>query len=147
MSTMSTNEPLKLGRPLPQIVERELSYEIQGAFYETFNEMGRGLSEVLYSRALAIVLEERGLGVEREYPVVVTFRGRQIGFHRLDMLIERRVIVEIKAGEKLPPIALPQLRNYLGITKLELGILLHFGVKPVFYRELRGFDHPKDGIG
>ena len=144
---MSTNESLKLGRPRPQIIERELSYQIQGAFYDTFNEMGRGLSEVLYSRALEIVLQERGLAIEREYPVVVMFRGRQIGFHRLDMLVERRVILEIKAGEKLPAIALPQLRNYLGITKLELGILLHFGVKPVFYRELRGFDHPKHSIG
>jgi GxxExxY protein len=143
---MSTNEPLKLGRPLPQIVERELSYQIQGGFYDTFNEMGPGLSEVLYSRALEIVLEERGLVVEREYPITVTFRRRQIGFHRLDMLVERRVILEIKAGQKLPAIALPQLRNYLGITKLELGILLHFGVKPVFYRELRGFDHPKNSM-
>ena len=96
---MRTNEPLRLGRPLPQIVERELSYQIQGAFYDTFYEMGRGLSEVLYSRALAIVLEERGIGVECEYPVAVTFRGRQIGFHRLDMLVERRVILEIKAGQ------------------------------------------------
>ena len=144
---MSTNEPLKLGRPLPQIVERELSYQIQGAFYDTFNEMGRGLSEVLYSRALAIVLEERGISVEREYPIEVKFRGRQIGFHRLDMLVQHRVIVEIKAGQKLPDIALPQLRNYLAITKLELGILLHFGMKPVFYRELRGFDQPKNGRG
>jgi len=144
---MGTNEPLKLGPPLPRIVERELSYEIQGGFYETYNEMGPGLSEVLYSRGFEIVLEERGLHVEREYPVVVMFRGRQIGFHRLDMLIERRVIVEIKAGEKLPPIALPQLRNYLGIMKLELGILLHFGVKPVFYRELRGFDHTRNRMG
>ena len=138
ITRMGPNE-LHLNAPVPRIVERELSYEIQGAFYETFNELGPGLSEVLYVRALEIVLVERGLTVEREYPVVVEFRGQQIGFHRLDMLVNHRVILEIKAGPKLPPIAIPQLRNYLGITKLDLGILLHFGIKPVFYRELRGF--------
>jgi GxxExxY protein len=131
------SKELNLGRPLPRIVERELSYEIQGAFYETFNEIGRGLSEVLYSRALEIALRDHGLTVQREYPIQVHFRGQLIGAHRLDMLVNGRVIVEIKAGEKLPEIALPQLRNYLAISKLELGILLHFGLKAVFYRELR----------
>ena len=141
---MDSNEALNLGAPLPKIVERELSYEIQGAFYDTFNEMGRGLSEVLYSRALAIALRDRGLEVELEYPLDVHFRGHLIGTYRLDMLVNKRVIVEVKAGDKLPEIALPQLRNYLAISKLELGLLLHFGMKAVFYRELRGFQNPKN---
>lgn len=122
-----------------KIVERELSFEIQGAFYEVFNELGPGFSETIYSRALEIALRERGLTVEREYPVRVFFRGQLIGTHRLDMLVNRRVIVENKAGLRLPEIARPQLRNYLACTQLELGILLHFGLKPVIYRELLGF--------
>jgi len=135
---MGSNE-MQLGPPLDKIVERELSYEIQGAFYDTFNAMGPGLPEILYARALEIALRERGLTVEREYPVEVYFHGQLIGTYRLDMLVNRRVVVEIKAGQKLPEIALPQLRNYIAISKLELGILLHFGSKAAFYRELRGF--------
>ena len=91
------SKPLNLGAPLEKIVERELSYAIQGSFYDVFNEMGPGLTEVLYSRALEIALKERGLSVERECPVQVHVRGHLIGSHRLDMLVNRRIIVENKA--------------------------------------------------
>jgi GxxExxY protein len=90
----------------------------------------------LYARALEITMQQRGLRVEREYPIVVTFRGQQIGFHRIDMLVERRVIVEIKSTERLAEVARRQLRTYVKAAKVELGILLHFGPAPHFYREL-----------
>src|SRR5205807_8974275 len=82
-----------------------VSGEIIGGFYETCNELGSGFSEPIYTRALDIVLRGRGLDVQREYPIVVNFRGQQIGFHRCDMLIERCVIVEIKASDLLAPVA------------------------------------------
>ena len=124
---------------MTEIVEPKLSYEIQGAFLDTYYELKYGLSERLYSRALEIALMERGIRVEREYPVQVFFRERQIGFHRLDMLVERRVLVEIKATEVLAKAALRQLRCYVYASRLQLGILLHYGPDPKIYRELLGY--------
>ena len=75
------------------IVEKELSYEIVGGFREVYYQLGYGLSEKFYARALEIELRHRGLRVEREYPVPVFFKGIQIGYERLDMIVERRVVV------------------------------------------------------
>jgi GxxExxY protein len=120
------------------IVEKELSHELVGGFFAVYNELGFGLTEPLYSRALELVLLGRGLRVDREYPTVVRFRGQQIGFQRVDMLVEGRVVVEVKATERLAVSARRQLRCYVAVLGLELGILLHFGPYPSFYRELGG---------
>ncbi|MGQ0713128.1 MAG: GxxExxY protein [Gemmatimonadaceae bacterium] len=120
------------------VVERELSHRIVGCFFEVYNELGYGFVESLYARALDIALLQQGLRVDREYPVAVSFRGQQIGFHRIDMLVERRVIIEMKSTERLPESARRQLRSYVSACGLNLGILLHFGPAPRFYRELGG---------
>lgn len=120
----------------PIIVEKKLSHSIIGGFLEVYNEMGFGLSESIYSRALEITLRGRGLRVDREYPCRVMFRGQQIGFQRVDMLVEERIAVEVKATERLADSAKEQLRCYVNILGLPLGILLHFGPKPRFYRQL-----------
>jgi GxxExxY protein len=118
------------------MVEKELSHSIVAGFLEVYNEMGFGLSEVIYSRALEITLRQKGFHVERESPCRVMFRGQQIGFQRVDMLVEERIAVELKATERLPDSAKLQLRCYVYVLGLPLGILLHFGPKPRFYREL-----------
>ena len=118
------------------VVDRQLSHVIVGCFYEVYNELGSGLLESLYARALEIAMRERGLCVDREYPLAVTFRGQQIGFFRVDMLVERRVIIELKSTERVPESARRQLRSYLNSLGVKLGILLHFGPSPRFYREL-----------
>jgi GxxExxY protein len=74
----------------------------------------------------------------RAPPVSVTFQREQIGFHRIDMLVERRVIVELKSTERLPESARRQLRSYVTALRLDLGILLHFGPTPHFHRHLGG---------
>ena len=119
------------------IIEKELSHVIVGCFFDVYNEPGYGFVEMLYARALEITMQQRGLRVDREYPVAVSFKGQQIGFHRIDMLIEGRLIVEIKSTERLPESSRRQLRNYVKALGVELGILLHFGPVPKFYRELR----------
>ena len=120
----------------PVIIEKELSHAIVGCFFEVYNELGYGFVESLYARALEIAMRGRGLRVDREYPVIVTFRGQQIGFHRIDMLVERRVIVELKSTERLAESGRRQLRSYVTALGLDLGILLHFGPMPRFHREL-----------
>lgn len=136
MNANGSNKPRRSSSG--SIIERDLSHVIVGSFFAVYNELRYGFVESLYARALEIALRERGLRIDREFPIVVTFRGEQIGFHRIDMLVERRVIVELKSTERLPESARRQLRSYVTGTGLDLGILLHFGPVPKFYHELRG---------
>lgn len=131
----------RMGSSIPEIVEKELSYQIVAAFYFVYNALGFGFLEQIYARALEIVLRNVGLRVQREVPVPVFFEGEQIGFHRLDMLVEGRIAIEIKASEQISNAAHQQLRNYLAALRLNgepirLGILLHFGPKPRFFRHI-----------
>ena len=122
---------------LKHIVEKDLSYLIVGGFYEAYNELfGFGHSESTYANSLEIALREKGLKVEREHAVEVFFRSNRVGYHKLDMLVEGRVIVEIKATEKLADHAKRQVVTYLAATGLQLGILLHFGPSAEYHRIL-----------
>jgi GxxExxY protein len=118
----------------PHLVERELTGQIIAAFFHVYNTLGFGFLEANYARALVIVLERKGIRVQREAAVTVCFEGQEIGHYRLDLLIEGRIVVEVKASEVLHPSAKRQLRNYLAAMKLRVGLLLHFGPKPEFYR-------------
>lgn len=123
----------------PRIVEQELSYEIVSGLYVVHNELGFGFVEPIYSRSLEKVLRGRGLLVEREVPIPIFFQGEQVGTHRLDMLVNKRVPVEIKSSERLPDAAFRQLRSYVAASGFDLGILLHFGPSARYYRVLGGF--------
>ena len=121
------------GRALP---ERALAGRIVGAFYDTYNELGYGLLESVYSAALEIVLNERGHVVRREPALSVHFHGHVIGSFRADMIVDDRVVLEIKAGRVLAQGALEQLINYLRISQVEVGLLLFFGPRPEFSRRV-----------
>lgn len=120
----------------PPLLERELTGEIIAAFFHVYNTLGYGFLETNYARALVIVLERKGVRVQREAATTVFFEGQEIGLYRIDLLVEDRIVVEVKASEVLPPTAKRQLRNYLAATKLRVGLLLHFGPKPEFFRIL-----------
>ncbi len=117
------------------LAEEALTYSIIGAFRDTYNELGDGFLESIYAKALERELSRRGHVVAREVSVQVYYKGEPIAWQRLDMVVEGKVVVEIKAGEILPPRATRQLLNYLRATRLEVGLLLHFGPKPKHLRE------------
>ena len=117
-----------------QLLERELTGEIIGAFYECYNVLGFGHLETLYRRGLAIELRARGIHALEEVPTQVFYKGAPIGTFRVDLLVESRVIVEAKATTVLGPTDKRQLLNYLRATNLEVGLLLHFGPDPKFER-------------
>lgn len=114
----------------------EITSEIIGAFYHVYNGLGYGFVEAIYARAMQQQLQKRELQVDVQYPVPVIFEGEQLGFHRCDMLVNRRIILELKATETLSDAPRKQLRNYLAALRLEVGMLLHFGPKAHFYRIL-----------
>jgi GxxExxY protein len=116
------------------LVEGNLTHSILGGFFEVYNEIGYGLMESVYCAGLEHELIARGHQVGRQVPVGVWYKGQQIAWQRLDMLVDGKVVVEIKATEELPRYAKRQLLNYLKATNLEVGLLLHFGPEPKFYR-------------
>jgi GxxExxY protein len=102
-----------------------------------YNTLGFGFLESVYARALDVALRLRGLKVEREVPVTIRFEGVDVGQHRMDMVVNDRIVIEIKATEKISDVSKRQLRNYLSAMNLELGILLHFGPTANQFRVLR----------
>ena len=117
-----------------ELVEGQLTHSVIGAFYEVYNALGYGFLERAYMSALEHELRTRGHAVSREVAVPVSYKGRDIGTQRLDMVVGGAVIVEAKSTEILHPSASRQLFSYLRATQMEVGLLLHFGPKPRFYR-------------
>ena len=99
-----------------------------------YNYYGFGLAESVYAGALEYELVDRGHTVVRELAVDVTYRGRHVAWQPLDMVVDNRIILEIKAGVALPAFASRQLVNYLRVTSFRLGLLLHFGPEAQFHR-------------
>jgi GxxExxY protein len=122
------------GPDLPRLLERELTGEIIGAFYECYNTLGYGFLESVYRRALATECRARGLHVDQELPVEVIYKGVAVGMFRVDMVVAGRVIVEVKSASVLGPTDKRQLLNYLRATRIEVGLLLHFGPEATFHR-------------
>ena len=123
-----------------ELLEAERVHSIVGAFFKVYNYYGSGLSESIYAGALGYELSDRGHDVVRELLVAVSYHGRHVGWQRIDMVVDKAVIVENKATERLSPNARPQLINYLCVTPFQVGVLLHFGPRPKFYRFV---DSPK----
>jgi GxxExxY protein len=116
------------------LFEEALTHKIIGAFYEVYRTLGHGFLESVYATALELELVARGLHVAREVVTDVFFKGQLVGVFRADMLVESRVVLELKAGRKCDSGDTAQLLNYLRATDLELGLLLHFGPRPAFKR-------------
>lgn len=116
------------------LLHHELSNHIIRAFYDTYNGMVRGLLEGCYQNALYIELKLRGIPVEREVPFDVRYKGRVVGEYRVDLLVDRKAIVECKTADTLTAHHESQMLHYLKATDTELGMLLYFGSKPLFRR-------------
>jgi GxxExxY protein len=119
---------------LEHLIEREITGDVIGAFYEVYNQLGFGFLEFVYSLALEKELLRRGRTVGREVSVPVIYKGEILANQRVDMVVDDKVMVEIKSTETLHPKARRLTLNYLRSTPLEVGLLLHFGPRAHFYR-------------
>jgi GxxExxY protein len=120
---MDTNSPVD-----------DVVHAIVGAFYAVYNYYGFGLLESVYCGALEYELADRGHRVGREVSFAVSYKDRHVAWQRLDMLVDSKVIVEIKATEVLPRYAKRQLVSYLRASPVEMGLLLHFGPEAHFWK-------------
>jgi GxxExxY protein len=113
----------------------KLTRTIIKGYYEVYNELGTGFLESVYEKALLMVLrDELALETVAQKSVEVEFRNRVVGNYQTDLLVENKVIVELKAVSKLLPSHKAQLINYLKATEIELGLLMNFGDEPEFKR-------------
>ena len=118
---------LKIVSPLPEDLE-QLAHEVIGCCLAVHKELGPGLLESVYPRAVAVELEERGVSFEMEKSVRVNYRGRLLCHQRLDMFIAGRIVLEIKSVALLHPIHVAQVISYLRLTGARLGLLINFNV-------------------
>jgi len=118
-----------------------LTQKIIAVFFEVYNELGHGFLESVYQRSLLLALRETGLTVHSPVDIPVWFRGHQVGCFEGDILVEKCVLLELKAARALDSSHKAQLLNYLRATDIEIGLLLNFGVKPEFKRLI--YDNPR----
>lgn len=119
---------------MPNIPLASLSDRILGSFYAVYHELGYGFLESVYHIALSREMQGRGLHVDSHVPIAVFYRGDVIGRFIADLIVENKIIVELKAGSSITAEHESQLLNYLRGTAIELGFVLNFGPKPQFKR-------------
>jgi GxxExxY protein len=122
-------------------LHKELTYKIIGVYYDVYNELGHGFLESVYQKSLGLALQAAGLDACWPIAIPVFFRGQQVEHFEGDMLVERSVLLELKAVRALDGSHQAQLINYLRATDIEVGLLLNFGVKPEVKRLL--FDNSR----
>jgi GxxExxY protein len=115
--------PSRLSDELEDLIHRTI-----GCCIAVHRTLGPGLLEGIYSRAIYLELETANIGfeVQKAYPVM--YRGRLLCYQRLDFVVEGNLVLEVKAVEQLIPLNHAQLRSYLRVSKLPVGLLMNFNV-------------------
>ena len=124
------------------LIEEHLTESVIGGFYEVYNTLGFSFLEQVYMAALERELRARGHVVAREVWVPVYYKGEEISRQRIDMVVDERLVIEAKSTQDLHKSAPRQVYNYLRATRLQVGLLLHFGPEPAFYRLVHTQDTP-----
>ena len=114
-----------------------LTGRIIGICMEVINELGSGYLESVYQKALYLALRQAGLSVDQQVPLKVSFRGETVGVFYADIVVEKEVLVELKALAALRPEHQAQVINYLTATELNAGLLINFGKPKLEFRRLR----------
>lgn len=105
-------------------------------FYTVYNKLGYGFLEKVYENALMIELKKLGLVCERQLPIDVFYDEQNVGLYFADIVVNKCVIIELKAAENLIEEHEAQLVNYLRATEIEVGLLLNFGKEPQHKRKV-----------
>ena len=104
----------------------KITHAVIGAAIEVHRHLGPGFLESVYEDALAVELELRGIDYRRQVPVSICYKGRPVGKGKMDILVENKVVIELKTVDTLLPLYQAQLLSYLKATGLGLGLLINF---------------------
>ena len=118
------------------LLHKDLTDTIIKAYYNVYNALGYGFLEKVYENAMLIELRKMGLNVQKQVPINVFYEKQLVGEYFADLIVEKLVIVELKAAESLCEANEFQLINYLKATELEIGLLFNFGKTPQFKRKI-----------
>lgn len=119
-----------------ELIHKELTDQIIRSFYDVYNILGYGFLERVYQRALFLELKSRGLQVEFQKQILVYYKKVKVGEYYADLIVNDQVVIELKCASTLIEAHEKQLLNYLKSTRLEVGLLLNFGVVPEFKRKV-----------
>ena len=122
----------------------ELTEKIIGCAFKVYNQLGAGFLEKIYENALAIELKDAGLSAQQQYPIKVYYNEIVIGDYIADIVVEDRVIIELKAVNNLAKAHEVQLVNYLKATKIEVGLLINFGDTISVKRKVLSKNHKRN---
>jgi len=117
-----------------QLLHKEITDLVIKAYYEVYNELGYGFLEKVYQNAMYLELQKKNFQVEAQKQIKVYYKGLVVGTYYADLMVNQKVILELKASEALVYENELQLLNYLRATKMEVGLLLNFGKKAEFRR-------------
>lgn len=118
------------------IIYSDLSYKIMGAIFEVHKKLGPGFLESVYEKALIEELSGRGIQVETEKVIDLTYKSKKIGIHRLDLIVDDKVVIELKTVERFSIHHKAQLTSYLKASGYKLGILVNFSKSKVEYQRV-----------
>ena len=115
---------------------KELTEDIIKIFYKVYNTLGYGFLEKIYENAMMIEFRSSRIPAVSQFPVEVFYADKVVGEHTIDILVDNKVIVELKAAKSIIPDHHAQLLNYLKATDIEVGLLLNFGPEPEISRKI-----------
>lgn len=111
----------------PPLRYGEVTYKVRGALFEVYNTLGSGHKEQVYQKALEKEFEERKIPYKKEENLDVNYKGKRVGNYRPDLIVEDKLIIELKAVEFMPKSYEEQLIHYLKTTGFPIGLLVNFG--------------------
>lgn len=119
-----------------ELLYKDLTDRIIKCFYEVYNQLGYGFLEKVYHRAMLIELKSKDLSVEDQPSIKVFYKDEEVGDYYADIIVDNKIILELKAAEQLIEEHECQLINYLKATEIEVGLLLNFGKKSEIRRKI-----------
>jgi GxxExxY protein len=127
LSGLNVSPPGGIGVAKVETAHDALTYKIIGLAMALHNELGPGFPEEMYQKAMCIMMAEAEIQFDREFQIDIIFHAQTLGAFRLDFVVERNVVLELKALENLHPLHEEQVISYLAASGLEVGLLINFG--------------------
>lgn len=119
-----------------EFLYKDLTYKVLGCCFEVYNVLGYGFLEKVYQNALFEELKLNGIKAELEKPITVIYKEKNVGDYKADILVEDKIILELKAEKIYNKLHEAQLINYLKATGIKVGYLINFGQEKVEYQRL-----------
>lgn len=124
----------------------DLTYQVRGAIFTVYNQLGYGHKEQVYQKALACELEDIGIIYKREVSLEVKYKDKVVGKYKPDFIIDNKIVLEIKAVELIAKTFEIQLINYLKTTNYTLGLLINFGAPKLYIKRLIWTGNPRESV-